>query len=60
MAACGQLGNERIRHRRVVDAGGDDANSARVQISIPQRNVARATSAHRADAHARSTEPRDA
>jgi hypothetical protein len=31
-----------------------------VQISIPQRNVARATSAHRADAHVSVTESRDA
>ncbi|MFM7052479.1 MAG: hypothetical protein ACKOYN_10155, partial [Planctomycetota bacterium] len=33
MAACGQLGNERIRNRRVVDADG----AATVALRIPAR-----------------------
>ncbi len=38
MAACGQLGNERIRNRRVV---GDDGASAPVALRIPVREAKR-------------------
>ena len=38
MAACGQLGNERIRNRRVVC---DDGGSAPVSLGIPQREARR-------------------
>ncbi len=38
MAACGQLGNERIRNRRVVC---DDGGSAPVSLGIPQRDARR-------------------
>jgi 23S rRNA (adenine2503-C2)-methyltransferase len=36
MAACGQLGNERIRNRRAV---ADDGTSAPVALGIPSRGV---------------------
>jgi 23S rRNA (adenine2503-C2)-methyltransferase len=39
MAACGQLGNERIRNRRVVC---DDGGSPTVSLGIPQREARRA------------------
>ena len=38
MAACGQLGNERIRNRRVV---GDDGASAPVALRVPAREAKR-------------------
>ena len=40
MAACGQLGNERIRNRRVV---GDDGTSAPVALGLPGRTPRDAT-----------------
>jgi len=38
MAACGQLGNERIRNRRVV---GDDGAGALVALRVPAREAKR-------------------
>jgi 23S rRNA (adenine2503-C2)-methyltransferase len=38
MAACGQLGNERIRNRRMV---GDDGTSAPVPLRVPAREATR-------------------
>ena len=35
MAACGQLGNERIRNRKVV--GGDDGTASPVALGLPPR-----------------------
>ncbi|MEY5033061.1 MAG: dual-specificity methyltransferase RlmN [Planctomycetota bacterium] len=44
MAACGQLGNERIRNRRVVcDDGGADAGST-VPLRVPARDALREAS----------------
>ncbi|MFM2163766.1 MAG: dual-specificity methyltransferase RlmN [Planctomycetota bacterium] len=40
MAACGQLGNERIRNRRVVEGGGGEAGGV-VALRVPAREAKR-------------------
>lgn len=41
MAACGQLGNERIRHRKVVDTQRGDDASTPVMLTLPPRQTPR-------------------
>ncbi len=57
MAACGQLGNERIRNRKLVDNTCADSTSAPVELRIPPRNTDRTRTIH-ASTHPK--EPGDA